>query len=227
MKISLALPFHNEKENLKILLPLIEKNLLKIDKYSYEVNLVDDLSNDESFEECEKFINSTKSKVIFNLFRLEKKGFQSGALKKGFYESTGDYIICMDTDLQDDPEYLPNFIEKISNNFEIVIGLRKNRKAPSILRSGLKVYDYIFEKIFKDKEQLICTILFANNLVNVLASALATKILIEQHFCESIDHFLIVLYFRGRTAGKEFAVGKAKYMTCQIHHDSHVVFDHK
>ena len=149
MKISLALPFHNEKENLKILLPLIEKNLLKIDKYSYEVNLVDDLSNDESFEECKKFINSTKSKVIFNLFRLEKKGFQSGALKKGFYESTGDYIICMDTDLQDDPEYLPNFIEKISNNFEIVIGLRKNRKAPSILRSGLKVYDYIFEKIFK------------------------------------------------------------------------------
>ena len=28
-------------------------------------------------------------------------------------------------------------------------------------------------------------------------------------------------------AGKEFAMGKAKYMTCQIHHDSHVVFDHK
>ena len=48
----------------------------------------------------------------------------------------------------------------------------------TLARSGKKNAG-IFEKIFKDKEQLICTILFANNLVNVLASAMATKILIE------------------------------------------------
>ena len=149
MKISFAIPFHNEKENLPILLSSIEKNLSKIDKFEFEVNLVDDLSNDGSYELCEKFIQSNISKVRFNLFKLKKKGFQSGALKKGFDESTGDYIICMDADLQDDPVHISNFIEKISNNYEIVIGVRKNRKAPSILTTGLKIYDLIFEKIFK------------------------------------------------------------------------------
>ncbi len=51
----------------------------------------------------------------------------------------------------------------------------------------------IFEKIFKDKEQLICTILFANNLVNVLASALATKILIEITQTEGILYATIIM----------------------------------
>jgi glycosyltransferase involved in cell wall biosynthesis len=151
MKISLALPFHNEEGNLSILLPLIEKNLIKNLNFDYEVNLVDDLSDDKSYEICKNFINSNKSPIKFNLFKLETKGFQSGALKKAFYESSGDFIITMDTDLQDDPEYLPLFLEKILNGSDIVIGIRKNRKAPAILSIGLKVYDLIFEKMFHKK----------------------------------------------------------------------------
>jgi glycosyltransferase involved in cell wall biosynthesis len=151
MKISLALPFHNEEGNLVILLPLIVKNLTKNPNFDFEVNLVDDLSDDESYEVCKRFIESNKSLIEFNLFKLEKKGFQYGALKKGFEESTGDYIICMDSDLQDDPRHLSKFIQNINNNFEIIVGIRINRKAPSILKSGLKVYDLIFEKIFKKK----------------------------------------------------------------------------
>ena len=51
----------------------------------------------------------------------------------------------------------------------------------------------VFEKIFKDKEQLICTILFANNLVNVLASAMATKILIEITEADGIFYATIIM----------------------------------
>ena len=62
----------------------------------------------------------------------------------------------------------------------------------TLARSGKKNAG-IFEKIFKDKEQLICTILFANNLVNVLASALATKILIEITENEGIFYATIIM----------------------------------
>lgn len=62
----------------------------------------------------------------------------------------------------------------------------------TLARSGKKNAG-IFEKIFKDKEQLICTILFANNLVNVLASALATKILIEITETEGIFYATIIM----------------------------------
>ena len=61
-----------------------------------------------------------------------------------------------------------------------------------LARSGKKNAG-IFEKIFKDKEQLICTILFANNLVNVLASALATKMLIEITETEGILYATIIM----------------------------------
>ncbi len=51
----------------------------------------------------------------------------------------------------------------------------------------------IFETLFKDKELLICTILFANNLVNVLASALATKILIEITNTDGILYATVIM----------------------------------
>ncbi|MEE2694727.1 MAG: CNNM domain-containing protein [Pseudomonadota bacterium] len=62
----------------------------------------------------------------------------------------------------------------------------------TLARSGEKNAG-LFEKIFKDKEQLICTILFANNLVNVLASAIATKILIEISNTEGILYATIIM----------------------------------
>ena len=62
----------------------------------------------------------------------------------------------------------------------------------TLARSGKKNAG-IFEKIFKDKEQLICTILFANNLVNVLASAMATKILIEITEADGIFYATIIM----------------------------------
>ena len=151
MKLSIAIPFHNEKDNLVILLPLLKKYLLKNKDFNYEINLVDDLSDDGSSEVCENFIKINNSNIKFNLFKLNQKGFQSGALKKGFNESTGNYIICMDADLQDDPKYLLLFLKKIVHKYDIIIGVRKNRNAPSILKTGLKIYDFILEKIFKKK----------------------------------------------------------------------------
>ena len=148
MKITIALPFNNELDNLKILIPKICEILNYDKEIDYELNLVDDLSNDGSYEFCKKFILENKLEKKINLFRLEKKGFQSGALKKAFDQSNGDYIISMDTDLQDDPKYLPQFLDNIKKNFDVIIGVRVNRKAPSLLKSGLKVYDYIFEKMF-------------------------------------------------------------------------------
>lgn len=151
MKISFVLPFHNEKANLSLLLPSIEKELKKENNLEFEINLVDDLSTDGSYDFCKQFIENNKSYINYKLYKLEVKGYQTGALKKGFIESSGDYIICMDTDLQDDPKYIPEFIKNIKKNFDIIIGVRKNRKAPMILTTGLKIYDLIFEIIFKKK----------------------------------------------------------------------------
>ncbi|MEC8265246.1 MAG: CNNM domain-containing protein [Pseudomonadota bacterium] len=78
----------------------------------------------------------------------------------------------------------------------------------------------IFETLFKDKELLICTILFANNLVNVLASALATKILIEITntdgiFYATVIMTLMILIF-GELIPKTLALSKADNYALKI-----------
>ena len=78
----------------------------------------------------------------------------------------------------------------------------------------------IFEELFKNKEMLICTILFANNLLNILASAIATKILIELTNNEGILYAtvimtLMILIF-GELIPKTLALSKADQFALKI-----------
>ena len=62
----------------------------------------------------------------------------------------------------------------------------------TLAKSGKK-NAIIYEKIFSNKEKLICTILLANNLVNVLASAIATSILIDFFKSDGIAYVTIIM----------------------------------
>ena len=62
----------------------------------------------------------------------------------------------------------------------------------TLAKSGKKNAQ-IYEKIFADKEKLICTILLANNLVNVLASAIATSILLNYFANDGIAYVTIIM----------------------------------
>ena len=84
------------------------------------------------------------------------------------------------------------FLSAFFSGSETSLTSASKSRMHTLARSGKKNAG-IFEKIFKDKEQLICTILFANNLVNVLASALATKILIEITDTEGIFYATIIM----------------------------------
>ena len=78
----------------------------------------------------------------------------------------------------------------------------------------------IFEKIFKNKEQLICTILLVNNLVNVLASAIATSILLKLFDSDGIAYVTIIMTFMillfGELLPKTIALFKADSIALKI-----------
>jgi Mg2+/Co2+ transporter CorB len=84
------------------------------------------------------------------------------------------------------------FLSAFFSGSETSLTSASKARMHTLARSGKKNAG-LFEKIFKDKEQLICTILFANNLVNVLASAIATKILIELSDTEGIFYATIIM----------------------------------
>ena len=89
----------------------------------------------------------------------------------------------------------------------------------TLAKSGKK-NAIIFERIFKNKELLICTILLVNNLVNVLASALATSILLELFNADGIVYVTLIMTFMillfGELLPKTIALLKADSIALKI-----------
>ena len=126
--LSIIIPIFNEELSLE---PLFEKIMIVLEKNgisSFEIILVDDGSNDNSWEIIENLVNRRCCKV--KAIKLRKNFGKSYALMAGFKEASGEIVLTMDADLQDDPEEIPNFIKKIEEGYDLVSGWKKKRNDP-------------------------------------------------------------------------------------------------
>lgn len=128
-KISIVIPLFNEEESLPHLYRSI-KDVMEGVENDYEIIFVDDGSKDNSLTVLEG-IQSGDDKVVVISFR--RNFGQTPAMAAGFDYATGDVIITMDADLQNDPVDIPKLIEE-SKRFDVVSGWRKDRKDALILR---------------------------------------------------------------------------------------------
>lgn len=115
-KISVILPTYNERENLPILIKQLAENLRE---YDYEIVVVDDNSPDGTAEVAESMSRQYPVKVVK---RPGKMGYAS-AVYDGIKESTGDFIVIMDADLQHPPRLVPRLVERIGE-CDVVVGSR-------------------------------------------------------------------------------------------------------
>lgn len=118
--ISVIIPFKDEAESLCELIPLLDRTLQSIDS-NYEVILVSNGSTDN----WEKIVHLPNDKFRMMTLRRADKG---RALRRGIAKSTGDIIVFMDADLEDDPHNLQQFYSKIKEGYEFVNGYRKDRR---------------------------------------------------------------------------------------------------
>lgn len=139
--ISVIVPFHNEKENLPILIKKLKEIFENIEE-QYELILVDDGSTDASSSELKA--KSGTLKVIRHRMRLGK----GKALETGFNVSSGDTIIFMDADLQDDPDDIPIFLQKLSGGYDFVNGWRKDRRDPISKTLPSSIFNFLLLKTF-------------------------------------------------------------------------------
>ena len=152
MNLSIIIPAFNEEESIKPLVNLIFKNLYK-NLEDFEIILIDDGSNDKTWDEIVKISNKFENIVSIKL--LENYG-KSDALDAGFKVCKGNYVLTMDADLQDDPsEILPLYSMIIENKYDLVSGWKKKRNDPltktipskffnlvTRLFSGIKLNDF-------------------------------------------------------------------------------------
>ncbi|MFA4818123.1 MAG: glycosyltransferase family 2 protein [Parcubacteria group bacterium] len=150
-QLSIVLPIYNEEKNIEILYQELKEVLGKLGTGA-EIICVNDGSKDSSLQILKKIAGVDPALKVIN-FRYNFG--QTAAMSAGIKAASGDIIIPMDADMQNDPKDIPQFLNKINEGFDVVSGWRKNRrdplskKIPSRLANwliglitGVKIHDY-------------------------------------------------------------------------------------
>ncbi len=124
MDISVIVPLFNEEESLPELSAWIERVMLA-NGFTYEVIMIDDGSNDNSWKVIERIASNNSA---FKGIRFRRNYGKSAALNEGFKAALGDVVITMDADMQDSPDEIPALYSMIKKDgFDIVSGWKKVR----------------------------------------------------------------------------------------------------
>ncbi len=97
----------------------------------YEVILIDDGSEDDTWAKAQSFhLRNPRWRAI----RLARNFGHQTALRAGLHAATGDLIAVIDADLQDPPEVLSRFFEKWADGYDVIYGVRQQRKEGPLKR---------------------------------------------------------------------------------------------
>lgn len=135
--ISVVVPVYNEEDNIAVLHGKIVDVMRSLGG-KYEVIFVDDGSTDNTFREIRKL-----SPVI--ALRFARNYGQTGALAAGLQKASGEIIVTLDGDLENDPQDIPKLIAKLDEGHDIVSGWRQSRwrgqffsrKLPSVIANRI------------------------------------------------------------------------------------------
>ncbi|HUH33479.1 MAG TPA: glycosyltransferase family 2 protein [Daejeonella sp.] len=127
MDISVVVPLYNEAESLPELTEWIRQVMIK-SNFDYEIILVDDGSNDDSWKVIES-LKTEHPEIVGIKFR--RNYGKSAALNVGFEAAQGDVVITMDADLQDSPDEIPELYRRIRDeDFDLISGWKQKRYDP-------------------------------------------------------------------------------------------------
>lgn len=143
-KISIITPVFNEEENIKIFVKRTVATLNKIDA-NYEIIFVADPGQDDTEQLIQQEIKeNNKIKLIV----LSRRFGQPAATMAGIHNSTGNFCVIIDCDLQDPPELIQKMYNKVIEGNDVVYAKRTKRKGETFLKKIVSKFGYkIIESI--------------------------------------------------------------------------------
>lgn len=132
MNLSVVIPVYNEQENLPHLFDALLPVMAKTGK-TWEVIFVDDGSRDGSLQILEDFAQKHQPEVKVVSFR--RNFGQTAAIAAGIDYSSGEIIVLLDADMQNDPADIPVMLAKLDEGYDLVSGWRKKRKDNALTRN--------------------------------------------------------------------------------------------
>ncbi len=144
MKFSVVVPVFNEEDNISLLVD--ELAAMAEGREGVEVLLVDDGSRDHTWEQIQQA--ASRYSFVRGVRSLRNRG-QSSAMLLGMHHASGDVIVTMDGDLQNNPADIPTLVEEMGD-FDVVCGYRAKRRDSWSRRVGSKIGNAIRNRVTRD-----------------------------------------------------------------------------
>ena len=122
-KLSVIVPMYNEQESVGPLYQAIVAAVTPLG-YSFEMVFVDDGSADRTVAVATELArNDPRLRIV----KFRRNYGQTAALQAGIQQATGEVIVTLDGDLQNDPLDIPTLVQKLDEGYDLVHGWRKLR----------------------------------------------------------------------------------------------------
>ena len=141
--ISVCVPIYNEEESVG---PLHEAIVAALEPsgYSFEIVLVDDGSKDDTIPRL-RAIAAADPRVV--VVRFRRNAGQTSAMQAGIDHARGRFLVTMDGDLQNDPADIPMMVDKLGEDYDLVVGWRIKRQDKFLSRKlPSKLANYLIGK---------------------------------------------------------------------------------
>lgn len=142
LKLSVVVPLFNEAGNVALLHERILKALQDIG-HDFEIIFIDDGSKDQT-------VAIAKTLSPLTLIQFRKNYGQTAAFDAGFKAATGDIIITLDGDLQNDPADIPLLLVEIEKGYDVVSGWRHKRQDPFMKKFSSRLANFVRSILIED-----------------------------------------------------------------------------
>jgi glycosyltransferase involved in cell wall biosynthesis len=144
MRVSVVVPVYNEVENV----PHCYRGLTDVlsqAEWDYELVFVDDGSTDGT---CDRLAALAGQDQRLKVVQFRRNFGQTAAMRAGIEMASGDVIVTIDGDLQNDPADIPMMVHKLQEGYDLVYGWRKHRQDAFINRKlPSKIANWIIAKV--------------------------------------------------------------------------------
>lgn len=136
--LSIICPALDEESSIE---PLYEKLVETLDPtgITFEIIFIDDGSGDATYRIMRQIFEQDKRVKVLHFNHTQGK---SAALAAGFHQSSGEVVVTLDADLQDDPSEIPKLLLKLDEGYDLVSGWKKDRKDSWSKVAFSKVFNY-------------------------------------------------------------------------------------
>jgi dolichol-phosphate mannosyltransferase len=144
MRLSIGIPVYNEEEVLPELLNRVMCVLDRVPGGPHEVVFVDDGSSDRSRQ---LLLKAARHDVRIKVVMLSRNFGHQAALSAALDHASGDALVLMDADLQDEPEIIPEFIRLYEEGADVVYARRASRRENWLLQLAYKTFYRLVAKL--------------------------------------------------------------------------------